>query len=77
MSGKPNGTRRHYTGVSGRRPDLKKIRVEEAKERLVAWQALPVAEQVSTLDRRLGEGQGAKKQRARLAKLQTVPQASV
>lgn len=37
-------------------------------ERLIKWQALSPAAQIKELDQRLGPGQGAKKQRARILK---------
>ena len=47
---------------------LKKEKQEEAVERQEAWAALKPEEQRQIIDRRLGKGVGAKKQRARLAK---------
>lgn len=41
----------------------------EARERDEAWAKLSLAEQVAVLDRRLGKGVGARKQRAKLARL--------
>ena len=40
----------------------------EGAERDAAWAALSFKERLASLDRRLGRGQGAIKQRARLAK---------
>jgi hypothetical protein len=40
---------------------------EEAEIRLKAYQAMTVAEKLAELDRKFGPGQGASKQRARLA----------
>jgi hypothetical protein len=40
----------------------------QAAEREAAWRALSPKEQLAVIDRRLGVGQGAKKQRARIAK---------
>lgn len=45
----------------------RKARLQEAQAREAAWRALGPAEQLALLDRRLGKGQGAKKQRARIA----------
>jgi hypothetical protein len=45
----------------------RKKRLEEAEAREAAWRALSPKEQLAALDARLGKGQGAKKQRARIA----------
>jgi hypothetical protein len=42
---------------------------EEAKTRNAAWDALSLERQMADLDRRLGKGQGAKRQRERLIAL--------
>jgi len=60
---------RMFPGIKGRRPDNYKAKAEEAIERLTAWQALSVKEQIALLDARLGKDVGAKRQRARLQKL--------
>ena len=39
----------------------------EGHERNLAWQKLTPAQRIASLDARLGVGQGAKKQRAKLA----------
>ena len=57
---------RRYTGTSQHRPDKKKWRQEEAIERQTAYDKLSIREKLDLLDRRLGIGVGAKKQRARL-----------
>ena len=58
--------------MSRLRPDFRSIRQKEATERNQAWAALSVREQLAALDRRLGKGLGAKKQRGALsARLQT------
>jgi hypothetical protein len=57
---------RKFTG-GGPRPDLRKLRQKEAKERLTVWQKLSPREQLASLDGRLGKGVGAQKQRARIA----------
>jgi len=49
-----------------RREDLQEIRREEAAERQAARDALTNEQQVAVLDGRLGQGNGAKKERARL-----------
>ena len=68
-SGTPGGGKpRRHPGVKGRRPDNYAHRASEALERAVAWGALSPAEQLAALDRRLGVGVGAKRQRARIAK---------
>lgn len=50
-----------------------KTKAEQAIERNEAWAKLTPAQQLNELDRRLGKGVGAKKQRARLAKLVSMP----
>lgn len=58
--------RRRYPGVSGPRPDQHAAKVKEAKKRQVDWASLSPSEQLVALDRRLGHGLGALKQRTRL-----------
>jgi hypothetical protein len=65
-SGKQNKTRR-WTG-GGPRPDLNAAKRSEAVERNEAWAGLSSQKQIAELDRRLGKGVGARKQRARLAR---------
>jgi hypothetical protein len=68
MSGKSStGTPRKHPGVRGKRPDNYELRVKEALERSEAREHLTDAEQLERLDRRLGKGVGAVKERARLA----------
>lgn len=68
MSGKSStGTPRQHPGVRGKRPDNYSIRCKEAAERSEAREHLTDAEQLERLDRRLGVGVGAAKERARLA----------
>lgn len=43
-------------------------RIKEGEERNAAWRLRSSAEQLADLDRRLGRGVGAKRQRAKLAK---------
>jgi hypothetical protein len=43
-------------------------KVGESEARNLAWRALSPEQQLADLDRRLGEGHGATKQRAQLAK---------
>lgn len=57
---------RRYFG-RGPRPDMNEFKKEEAQKRMEIWQRLSPKEQLEILDRRLGVGEGAKKQRARLA----------
>lgn len=47
--------------------ELLKIKREEAEERQEAWAGLTPKQQIQALNGRLGKGQGAKKQRARIA----------
>jgi hypothetical protein len=56
---------RKYSG-SGPRPDLRKARQQEAVERQVFWDSLLPHQKLEALDRRLGKGVGASKQRKRL-----------
>jgi hypothetical protein len=65
-SGKQNKARRHVGG--GARPDRATEKRAEATERNDAWVAFGPAKQLAELDRRLGKGVGAVKQRARLAR---------
>jgi hypothetical protein len=65
-SGKQNRARRHVGG--GPRPDNSADKRKEAVERNEAWAGLSPAKQLAELDRRLGRGVGAVKQRARLAR---------
>jgi len=51
------------------RPDRRDQRRNEAKHRQARWDAMTPAQKIESLDRRLGEGQGAKSQREKLAKL--------
>ncbi len=52
--------------MSAKRADRKGQRRLDTEERTEYWRGLSLAEQVSSLDRRLGEGVGAVRQRARL-----------
>lgn len=71
MSGKSKtGKPRKHPGVRGARPDRKAIRSALSAESLAAWRALKPAQQRAELDRRLGKGTGAKRQRARIARLE-------
>lgn len=46
-----------------------KTKAEQALERQASWAKLTPAQQLNELDRRLGKGVGAKKQRAKLTKI--------
>lgn len=65
VNGKDNSKRR-FTG-GGPRPDNTALKKSEAAERQEAWSKLTPAQQLEVLDRRLGKGQGATAQRARIA----------
>lgn len=67
-----DNSRRRYVG-SGPRPDNNEIKASEANERNAAWAKLSPAQQLEALDRRLGKGIGAQKQRARLQGLINSP----
>ena len=54
--------------MSKLRPDRKAARVEAAKVSMETWKAFGPSGQLDALDKRLGKGKGAVKQRARLAK---------
>ena len=56
---------RRYKG-GGPRPDNNEHKQQEAKERDVHWASLAPADQIAALDRRLGKGTGAVKQRERI-----------
>jgi len=56
---------RKYTG-SGPRPDHNETKRAEALERQNVWHAMSPDKQLADLDLRLGAGQGAVKQRARI-----------
>ena len=54
--------------MSKKRTDRDGTRFVQAKERQEAYDSLSTLDKIALLDRRLGAGKGAKKQRARLAK---------
>lgn len=54
--------------MTKKRPDREGTRFVQAQERQEAYDALSTLDKIALLDRRLGAGKGAKKQRARLAK---------
>lgn len=68
---KDNSKRRFDGG--GPRPDNNEIKANEATERQAAWSKLTPAQQLEALDRRLGKGVGAAKQRVRLQALINSP----
>ena len=68
-----NNNGRRFSG-SGPRPDNNELKASEAKERNEAWAKLSPAQQLESLDRRLGKGVGAAKQRAKLQRLINEPQ---
>lgn len=63
-----NNSGRRFSG-SGPRPDNNEYKRSSAEERNSAWAKLSPAQQLEALDRRLGKGKGAAKQRARLKDL--------
>lgn len=65
IRGKKDNSKRRYIG-GGPRPDRAKYKREEAEARAKAWAALSIEDKIDRLDRRLGRGEGAKRQRARL-----------
>lgn len=65
-SGKQNKARKFKGG--GPRPDLSSAKRSEAVERNEHWSGLSAQKQLAELDRRLGKGVGARKQRARLVR---------
>lgn len=66
ISGKQNKARKFKGG--GPRPDLNETKRREAEERQADWEEKSPKQQLEALDRRLGKGVGARKQRARLAR---------
>lgn len=62
-----NNDHRKFPGERGPRQDRAELKRAEAAERNTYWAGLSRAEQIAALDRRLGKGIGAKRQRARLA----------
>jgi hypothetical protein len=57
---------RRYPNAKTPRPDNYAMRKSEAEERRAVWEALSTKDKIACLDRRLGIGIGAVKQRARL-----------
>lgn len=60
-----DNSKRRFSG-GGPRPDNNELKRTEAVERQEAWSKLAPAQQLEILDRRLGKGVGAAKQRARI-----------
>lgn len=54
---------------NGRRNSIKEAKKAEAKARNAAWAKLSPIEQLASLNKRLGNGVGAVKQRNRIKKL--------
>lgn len=62
-------SKRYPVGTGGgRRPDRIEAKREDAHTRNTVWANLTSAEKLRELDRRLGDGVGAKRQRARIAR---------
>mgnify|MGYP001594663661 CR=1 FL=1 len=61
--------KRKFPGIRGPRPDMKEFRKKTADDNVTAWRKLSPVEQISELDKRLGKGVGASKQRARIKSL--------
>jgi hypothetical protein len=61
-----NKNSRRYSG-SGPRPDRSETKRRDADARNTTWTELSAAQQLASLDSRLGKGVGAKRQRARIA----------
>lgn len=59
---------RRFPGIKGRRPDRKASRIQLAIENSDRWNGLTTSEKLADLDRRLGKGQGATRERERLMK---------
>jgi len=68
MPGKRQNNNRKHPDGSGPRPDNSKHKREEALERQTGYESLTTAQKVAMLDSKLGVGQGARRQRERLAK---------
>lgn len=71
---KENNTRR-FPGESNPRPDLGKLKKEEAAQRKAEYCELSLADKIAKLDLKLGRGVGAVKQRTRLNALLVQSQA--
>jgi hypothetical protein len=63
---KKENNNRRYPGESRPRPDNAKFRREEAAKRQADYDKLSIEQKLAKLDEKLGPGQGAERQRARL-----------
>lgn len=68
MAKKENNNRKFPDGTRPR-PDLSDLKRREAKDRQDAYDGLSIEQKLAALDTKLGAGEGAKRQRARLATL--------
>ena len=66
-SKKTAGHARRHPGAKSPAPHHYKVRCEEGAERQTAYGALSTQEKIDLLDRKLGKGLGAVRQRVRLA----------
>ena len=71
-----DNSKRRFSG-GGVRPDNNEAKRAEANERQEAWSKLSPTQQLEALDRRLGKGVGAAKQRARIQDLIDSPKKSL
>jgi len=69
-----DNSRRKFTG-GGPRPDRTEFKRTKGAERDAKWRALSPKEQLAELDKRLGVGVGAVKQRKRIAAKMNQPKA--
>jgi hypothetical protein len=60
-----DNSRRRFSG-GGPRPDGSVVKRRQAEERQEAWAKLSLEDQIELLDKRLGVGIGATKQRAKI-----------
>ncbi len=67
IKGRKQNNNRRFPGIKGRRSDRKEKRQITAEVNLERWSAMTTEQKLADLDKRLGKGLGAKKQRARLA----------
>lgn len=73
MPKKLNNNRKHPEGTSPR-PDLSKVKRDEAKERQEYYDKLTTEQKLAAIDTKFGVGVGSKKQRARLASMLEKPE---
>lgn len=57
---------RKYPGEHGPRPDHNEWKRKQALEQQATWRKLTPTQQLAELDKRLGRGEGAQKQRTRI-----------